>query len=117
MAAVPLANPVPGALDGAVGSGDADVAAADGTALPSGSAERVPPGLSCAVGSAAADALASARFTASGVSSRPPVPVIPWPSTETASRLPPVAVAAPSSHAATPMRTRVCTFAACRPFS
>jgi hypothetical protein len=61
--------------------------------------------------------LASALFTPSGVSSRPPVPVIPWPSSDTASRLPPVAVAAPASHAATPTKIRDCTSSACRSFS
>jgi hypothetical protein len=61
--------------------------------------------------------LASARFTPSGVSSRPPGPVMPWPSSDTASRLPPVAVAAPASHAATPTKIRDCTSSACRSFS
>lgn len=61
-------------------------------------------------GSAAAgDSLASVRFTASCVSSGPEAPVMPWPSSETASKLPAVAVAAPSSHAATPKRMRLFT--------
>ena len=55
------------------------------------------------------DSLASVRFTASCVSSGPEAPVMPWPSSETASKLPAVAVAAPSSHAATPKRMRLFT--------
>ena len=60
-------------------------------------------------GDASAASLASALFTASCVSSWPELPVMPWPSSETASRLPAVAVAAPSSQAVTPKRMRLCT--------
>ena len=89
-----------------VGEGVAVVLAAAGSSL--GDAD----GLS-SEGSAAADgsdaSLASARFTASCVRSGPEAPVMPWPSSETASKLPAVAVAAPSSHAATPKRMRLFT--------
>lgn len=54
-------------------------------------------------------ALASAWLTSALVSSEAEAPVIPWPSSETASRLPPVAAPAPSSHAPTPIRIRPCT--------
>jgi len=59
--------------------------------------------------SAFADSLASSRFTASWVSSWAELPVMPWPSSETASRLPAVAVAAPSSQATTPKKMCLCT--------
>ncbi len=57
---------------------------------------------------ARAASLASSLFTASWVSSCPELLVMPWPSSETASRLPAVAVAAPSSQAAVPKRIRLC---------
>jgi hypothetical protein len=62
-----------------------------------------------AVGSGFAASLTSSRFTASCVSNWTEFPVMPWPSSETARRLPAVAVAAPSSQAATPKRMRLCT--------
>ena len=52
---------------------------------------------------------ASARFTAAVVSCWAWLLAMPWLSSETASRLPPVAAATPSSHAATPAITRMCT--------
>jgi hypothetical protein len=52
---------------------------------------------------------ASARFTAAVVSCWLVLVAMPWPSSETASRLPAVAAPTPSSQAPTPAKTRMCT--------
>ena len=52
---------------------------------------------------------ASARFTPAGVSCWLVLVAMPWPSSETASRLPAVAAPTPSSQAPTPAKTRMCT--------
>jgi hypothetical protein len=61
-----------------------------------------------AVADGCAASLASSLFTASWVRSCPELPVMPSPSSDTASRLPAVAVAAPISQAMTPKRMRLC---------
>ena len=52
---------------------------------------------------------ASARFTATAVSCWLVPVAMPWPSSETASRLLAVAAPTPSSQAPTPAKTRICT--------
>jgi hypothetical protein len=92
------------------GPGEAEVATGDGVA-----AACVRDGVPLAVtegeagGAPCAASLASALFTASWVSGWPELPVMPWPSAETARRLPVVAVAAPSSQATTPKIMRLRT--------
>ena len=61
------------------------------------------------VGDASMDSLASSLLTMSWVSIWPELPVMPWPSRETTSTLPVVAVTAPSTQAVTPMKMRLCT--------
>jgi hypothetical protein len=92
------------------GRGEAEVGTGDGVAAgcelgggTEGEAGGAPGAGPCAA------SLASALFTASWVSSWAELPVMPWPSSETARRLPVVAVAAPSSQAAAPKRIRLCT--------
>jgi len=52
---------------------------------------------------------ASARFTSAAVSCWLVPVAMPWPSSETASRLPAVAAPTPTSQAPTPAKTRMCT--------
>jgi hypothetical protein len=52
---------------------------------------------------------ASARFTAAVVSCWDVLEAMPWPSSETASKLPAVAAPTPSIQAPTPAKTRMCT--------
>jgi hypothetical protein len=90
--------------------GDAEVVAGEG--MPATTAGDVSaPALTAgeADGDTAAASLASARFTAPWVSSWPELPVMPWPSSETARRHPAVAVPAPISQATTPKRMRLFT--------
>jgi hypothetical protein len=92
------------------GVGDAEVAAGDGVAagcVEDGELAAVTEG--AAGDGPCAASLASALLTASWVSSWAELPVMPWPSSDTARRLPVVAVAAPSSQAATPKRMRLRT--------
>jgi hypothetical protein len=93
----------PGAGDGeevTVAVGVAEACVADGVALGVTMVEADDDGSSVA--------FVSSLLTASWVSSWPEPPVIPWPSSETASRLPAAAVAAPSSQATAPKRMRLC---------
>jgi hypothetical protein len=94
-----------------LGAGVSGVAVGDGLAeLDAGRADGADDdALDGAVAGLSATSLASARFTASSVSCWAELPPMPWPSSETASRLPAVAVAAPRSQAARPKRMRLCT--------
>jgi hypothetical protein len=96
-----------GVEDAGVVTGEAVTAGCERDGTPGAVAEGEP-GRAPGTGPCAAS-LASALFTVSWVSSWAELPVMPWPSSETARRLPVVAVAAPRSQAATPKRMRLRT--------